>query len=71
MSIEGNKKRWAGVPAKERSERMQDMAFFKWFMKTPKERRKHAMTMVKAKKLKVKSLSKANVIKIKFGGNNK
>ncbi len=64
MTVEGNKKRWAKVSPEERSARMQDMAFFKWFMKTPEERKEHAMKMVKAKKLKVKSESKENIIKI-------
>lgn len=66
MSSESNKRRWEKIPKEQRSEIMRDRALFRWFKATPEQRTKQARVMVEGKirKLKVKSFSKQNVIKI-------
>lgn len=64
MSSESNRRRWANIPKEVRSARMRDIALFKWFMTSAEDRKVHALKMVKAKKLKVKSESRENKIKI-------
>jgi len=52
-----NKKRWSKVAKKKRSQLMSDMAKFRWFMMSKEDKQKHAMKMVKAKRLKRNKLT--------------
>lgn len=61
---EAKRKYWAGIPEEKRIEIARSNALSRWFKTTPRQRKKYAMKMVKARKLKVRSESEENVIKI-------